>query len=169
MVYSWWRHQMETFSALLAICAGNSPVTGKFPTQRPVARSLDVFFDMHLNKRLSKQSWGWWFETPSLPLWRHSNVMYQMRCSAMSFMVASTILGQTYDRKQEHETCPWYLGCTIWSLYNRELHIYTHIQMIMACEMYIITSDCGTTVHSGRRDKWRNEHPEYNMRQLRLV
>ena len=42
---SWWRHQMETFSALLlAICAGNSPVTGEFPAQRPVSRSLDVFF-----------------------------------------------------------------------------------------------------------------------------
>ena len=46
---SWWRHQMETFSALLAICAGNSPVTGGFPAQRPVRRSFDVFFDLHLN------------------------------------------------------------------------------------------------------------------------
>ena len=41
---AWWRHPMETFSALLAICAGNSPVTGEFPTKRPVTRSLDVFF-----------------------------------------------------------------------------------------------------------------------------
>ena len=60
---AWWRHQMETFSALLAICAGNSPVPGEFPTQRPVTRSFDVFFDLRLNTRLSKQSWGWWFET----------------------------------------------------------------------------------------------------------
>ena len=72
---SWWRHQMEMFSALLAICAGNSPVTGEFPGQRQVTRSLDVLFDMRLNKRLSKQSWGWWFETPSHPLWRHCNVL----------------------------------------------------------------------------------------------
>ena len=28
---SWWRHHMETFSALLALCAGNSPVTREFP------------------------------------------------------------------------------------------------------------------------------------------
>ena len=34
---------METFSALLAICAGNSPVTGEFPAQRPVTRSFEVF------------------------------------------------------------------------------------------------------------------------------
>ena len=40
----WWRHQMETFSALLALCAGNSPVAGGFPSQRPVTRSCDAFF-----------------------------------------------------------------------------------------------------------------------------
>ena len=50
---------------------GNSPVTSEFPAQRPVMRSFDVFFDLHLNKWLSKQSWGWWFEMPSCPLWRH--------------------------------------------------------------------------------------------------
>ena len=70
----WWRHQMETFSTLLAICAGNSPVHGEFPTQRPVTRSFDVFFDLLSNKRLSKQWRGWWFETQSCPLWRHRNV-----------------------------------------------------------------------------------------------
>ena len=47
------------FSALLALCAGNSPVPGEFPAQRPVTRSFDVFFDLRLNKRLSKQSRGW--------------------------------------------------------------------------------------------------------------
>ena len=53
--------------------AGNSPVTGEFPAQRPVTRSFDVFFDLRLNKRSSKQSWGWWFGTPSRPLWHHPN------------------------------------------------------------------------------------------------
>ena len=64
---------METFSALLAICAGNSPVPGEFPTQRPVTRSFDVYFDLSPSKRLSKHSWGWWSETPSSSLWRHRN------------------------------------------------------------------------------------------------
>ena len=41
---------METFSALLAICARNSPVPGEFPAQRPVTRSFDVFFDLHPNE-----------------------------------------------------------------------------------------------------------------------
>ena len=43
---AWWCHQMETFSALLAFCAGNSPVPGEFPTQRPVTHSFDNFFDL---------------------------------------------------------------------------------------------------------------------------
>ena len=71
--WSWWRHQMETFSALLVICAENSLVPGEFHAQRPVTRSFGVFFDLHPNKRLSKQSRDWWFETPSRPLWRHFN------------------------------------------------------------------------------------------------
>ena len=49
--HTWWRHQMETFSALLAICVGNSPVPGVFPAQRPVTRSFDVFFNLRPNKR----------------------------------------------------------------------------------------------------------------------
>ena len=48
---------------------------GEFPTQRPVTRSLDVFFDLRLNKRLSKPPWGWWFETPSWSLWRQCNAI----------------------------------------------------------------------------------------------
>ena len=69
----WWRHQMETFSVLLAFCAENSLVTSEFPAQRPVTRSFDIFIHLRLNKRLGKQSWGWWFETPSCSLWSHSN------------------------------------------------------------------------------------------------
>ena len=44
---------------------GNSRATGEFPSERPVTRSFDVFFDLRLNERLSKQSWGWWFQMPS--------------------------------------------------------------------------------------------------------
>ena len=69
---TWRRHQMETFSALLASVWGihrslvNSPHKGQW-------RNFDVSFDQRLNKRRSKQSWGWWFETLSRPLWRHCN------------------------------------------------------------------------------------------------
>ena len=59
---------METFATLLAICAGNSQVAVEFPTQRQVTQIVDVFFDLRLNERLSKQWWGWWFETPITPI-----------------------------------------------------------------------------------------------------
>ena len=69
---------METFSALLVICVGNSPVTGEFPPQSPVTRNFEMFFDLRLNERLSKQWWGW-FKTPSRPLWRYCNVFIEDR------------------------------------------------------------------------------------------
>ena len=69
----WWRHQMGTFSALLALCEGNSHVTAEFRSQRPATRSCDIFLDRRLNKRLSKSSTRWWFETPSRSLWRQCN------------------------------------------------------------------------------------------------
>ena len=70
---SWSRHPMETFSALPAFCVGSSPVTGEFPSQRPVTRIFDVFFDLRLNQQLCKQWRRRWFETQSCSLWRHCN------------------------------------------------------------------------------------------------
>ena len=88
---AWWRH--DTFSALLAICAGNSPVPGEFPTQRPVTRSFGVFFDLRLNKRSSKQSWGWWFETLSHPLWRHRYdlIFFKSHGKLLIFIISRSI------------------------------------------------------------------------------
>ena len=97
---TWWRHQMETFSALLAICAGNSPVPGEFPTQRPVTRNFDVYFDLRPNKRLSKLLWGWWFETQSRPLWRHRNEMIKLHGDLMTWNCLRhywTFVGETIE------------------------------------------------------------------------
>ena len=74
----------KPFSALLALCAENSPVTGEFHSQRPVRRSFDVLFALRLNKRFSKQSWGWQFEPTSCSLWRHWDVL-------LSFTVISDV------------------------------------------------------------------------------
>ena len=70
---AWWRHQMETFSALLVL------VTGEFPSLKPVTRSFDVFFDLRLDKRLSKQSRRRWFKTSSSSLWRNCNELAILR------------------------------------------------------------------------------------------
>ena len=73
--HSWGTHddQMKTFTALLALCTGNSPVTGEFPPQRPMTQSFYIFFYLRLNKQLSKQSRRRWFETPSPSLSCHCN------------------------------------------------------------------------------------------------
>ena len=99
---TWWRHQMESFSALLSLCAGISPVPGEFPAQRPVTRSFDVFFDLRPNKRLSKQSWGWWFETLPCSSWRHCNDLWY---HSWSLHIHDLIL--TMD-----------MGCCVASLYR---------------------------------------------------
>ena len=63
---------------------------GEFLAQRPVTRSFDVFFDLRLNKRLSKQSWGWWFETLSCSLWRHRNVKTRLRVRVYAVLRCSS-------------------------------------------------------------------------------
>ena len=126
---TWWRHQMESFSALLTICAGNSPRTGEFPRQRPVTRSFDAYFDLRLNKRLSKQSLGWWFETPSLSLWRH--------CDDLSNNLSYPILAIAVPAIQPYRYCTLRLGAIIQILTK---HIISYIMMLLhSC---INTSGC---------------------------
>ena len=125
---SWWRHSMETFSALLVICAENSPVPGEFPTQRPVTRSFYVYFDLRPNRRLNKQSWGWWFETPSRPLWRHRNVLRD-RYTRISFHVHSKHI---CCMKHIHVTKTYaYQVCTrMWAridIMHVNIHLHTQV------------------------------------------
>ena len=96
---------METFSALVAICVGNSPVTGEFPAQRPVTRSFDVFFDLRPNKRFSKQSWGWWFETPSRPLWRTCYVLHCHWQDVGLFVPTSVWLSDMHTTSSDAACC----------------------------------------------------------------
>ena len=58
---------------------------------RPVTWSFDVFFDLRLNKRLSKPSWGWWFETPSRPLWRYCNIWVARYAWLLSWFARKTL------------------------------------------------------------------------------
>ena len=72
-----WKH----FPHNCPLC-GEFTGPGEFPTQRPVTRSFDVFFDLRLNKRSGKQPWGWWFETLSWSLWRQCYDTYLL-CKAL--------------------------------------------------------------------------------------
>ena len=112
----WWHHQMETFSALLALCEGKFLVTGEFPSQRPVTQSFDVFFGLCLNKWLSKQWWGWWFETPSHSLWRHYNDVTE----------GQVVMSLTNFTVWFWFQFPLFLTCTIW-LGNIPWDVILHI------------------------------------------
>ena len=129
---SQWRHQMETFSALLALCAGNSPVTGEFPAQRPVTRSFHVFVDLCLNKRLSKQSWRWWFETPSRSLWRHCNVKHF--CWNRIYMT-SWADGETFT---EMEMSIWRNVHWLWTVYVKISPKWRHMLRVLLCYEYLL-------------------------------
>ena len=87
----WWRHQMETYSAFLAFVREihrwpvNSPHKGQW------RGALMFSLICTLNKQLSKQSWGWWFETPSRSLWRHCNDEYG-NDESTNFYVITTVM-----------------------------------------------------------------------------
>ena len=117
---AWWRNQMEIFSALLALCAGNSPVTGELFSQRPVTRSFDVLFDLCLNLRLNKQSWGWWFEAPSCSLWRYCNGVRVIR-KHFYIMKSSYMWEITTHQSTDivHTFCFLFSGCTQHTVYVR--------------------------------------------------
>ena len=76
---------------------------GEFPSQRSVTRSFADFFDLRLNKRLGKQLWGWWFDTPSYSSWRYCNdlpvskfsVTGSVEMALMTIAAANTIKVRT--------------------------------------------------------------------------
>ena len=104
---TWWRHQMETFPALLAICAGNSPVPGEFPTQRPVTRSFDAFFDLRQTNNLFVTAWV----TPSARIgpsfkyrtYHYSDVIMGAMASQIASLtiVFSTVYSGAHQRKHQ--------------------------------------------------------------------
>ena len=88
--HAWWRHQMETFSPILVLCAGNSPDTGEFPALRPVTRSFDVFFSIcaTINGWVNKREAGDW-RRHRAPLWRQ----YNRFCPYFSFYCGLVLVG----------------------------------------------------------------------------
>ena len=66
-----------------------------WPFVRGIHRWPDAFFPLGPSKRLSTQSWGWRFETPSSSFWRHCNVtgfryftgeLWVVFCKLVSYM-----------------------------------------------------------------------------------
>ena len=116
--HTWWRHQMETFSALLAICAGNSP--GEFPAQRPVMRSFDAFFDLHRNKWLIHLYTVQYLQYIPIIMCKIHTVLcliviWWQSILLIPFRVTSLPLGQSYD-------CPSVSEVTLKDMGNCSAH-----------------------------------------------
>ena len=124
---TWWRHQMETFSVSLALCEGNPPVTDGLSSQWPVTRTFDVFFDMRLNKRLSKQSRRPWFETPSHSLWRHCNLEHAVCAPSQGRKLVYAVMAIWY-RRLRHQNVTSATTCIIEVLTQKtRKYKYIHI------------------------------------------
>ena len=110
----------NTFRVTGPLC-GEITGPGEFPTQRPVTRSFDDFFDLRLNKPLSKQSWGWWFETLSRSLWRHRNISlgHHGRINDQHrryyFIMLSPVLSATnlFNLIRKYKWC-FHVNVTVW-------------------------------------------------------
>ena len=119
----------------------NSPGTGEFPAQRPVTRSFDVFFDLRLNKLLRKQSWGWWFETLSCPLWCHFNDMRYS--SSTKLCTVSIILYRGWRHNLNHRKNSMFVVITetlfTWRYFvtvmSHELHVAKIVGQWTACSI----------------------------------
>ena len=108
---SWWRHQMETYSALLAICAGNSPVPGEFPAQRPVTRSFDVsLFSARIN--------GWVNNGQACDLRRH-------RAHYDVIVMFSALQPSQYRHQQ-----PWHWPCRINGSFSSTRKVFNYLRHI---------------------------------------
>ena len=94
---TWWRHQMKKIRFTGPLW-GESTGHRWIPLQRPVTRSFDVFFDLCLNKRFSKQSRRWWFETPSCSWWRHCNDIYSYDLTYTNHLKANILVRKPIRR-----------------------------------------------------------------------
>ena len=146
MMGTWWRgdetlwcHQMFTFSVSVALCVGNSPVTGEFPSQRPVTWSFNVLLDPYLKKQFGKHLWHWWFVMPSLSLWHHCNYLHRIWNHNSS--ISSGPIDHNWSEDitvtshEHHGVSKWIYPTSCWGLHRRQhqslaLHYWTIVRGI---------------------------------------
>ena len=117
---AWIPADMETFSALLALCAMNSKRNSPHKGQWRGALMFSLI--RVLNKRLCKQSWGWWFETPSRSLWRHCNDSRQrptwLWCRK-SDTISTIYVLNCFEQNNSVFSFSFFLTMTRWKKWNR--------------------------------------------------
>ena len=129
---SWWRHQMEAFSTLLAICAGNSPATGKFSSQRPVTRSFDVFF-------ICAWTNGWANHRDAGDLRRH--------CAHYGTTVMCPLW--SYDKGSVIQTFNILFCITLQKFLNKQLSCQWCVTLWCSCDFTVMVSGSVTSLDLG--------------------
>ena len=130
---------METFSALPALCAGNSPVAGEFPAQRPVTRSFGVLFDLCLDKWLSKHS------TTICKLVDLIPALHQSDCRIPNWVSAKTVLSSS--TRSNYRTLPVILPVTVKATWLWEWKPRFAIALVVR-DLLIVTSHTNCDVTS---------------------
>ena len=130
--------------------------------QRPMTRSFDVFFDLRLNKRLSKQSWGWWFETLSCSLWRHCNVVW-FKYFMLPFPIYTIVITSNHNEVQANKKNPQKLDITGLLLGNPPVNDGFYSQKAINSENISMTWRCydiETNEHTSHSNgiKWSTSH-----------
>ena len=157
---------METFFASLAFVRGIHRWLVNYPAQRPVTRSFDVFFDLHLNKQLSKQSWCWWFETPWRLLWRHFNDIRGSALDNFGLMLPSTFWNTCYIFHKNgrrwlgrHRTPYWHVITKKWMrmiymrvglYYSTSFVLPRHVSLLLNAMLYF-------RIHISIKHIWRSK------------
>ena len=114
-VLTHWLTAKKPSNLYTSLRAGNSPVTGEFSSKRPVTQGFDAFFGLHLDKGLSKQSRGRWFETPPRLSWRHCNLFTAWCWNFIRVLYLSQWLAEWKSR--------WSRGSIKWKIRIRNLFI----------------------------------------------
>ena len=133
---------METFTTLLALCAGNSPVTGEFPTQRTVTQNFDIFLYLRLNKRLSKQCQKIW-----LFLGRQYFQKYfsKIHCGAFGFKFQCPLLLVLPKPLKIDITGQWHLSFVTRCANRLARHGHSNISIMpnVICQHLFTNAFCG--------------------------
>ena len=119
------------------------------PRQRPVAPSFDVFFDLRLNKRLSKQSWSWRFETPLCPLWRHCNTFVREYFRWTNIVLDNDLTHQSMETSSKY---PFYAILKEYWVNSNGNKIYGNNLAVLFANTKLQT--CGFIVLSGESNSF---------------
>ena len=126
---------------------------GEFPSQRPVTRSFDAFFDLCQNKQVSKQSRDWWSETPSSSLWRQCNGFEKQSITACHKLHIGGVVCYRHTGIQLLPVIHCRRGKTLYSLCNPRDHC-THSLFQDCCIVKLVTSNHPTYLHRGTTLRW---------------